>query len=119
MRPLIAVAAAVLLLAGCSSSRDDNGLTKVDWSRYSHSIHTHIDQARAGRDCDTLQLAFDTADRVGKNGSNADLMGYIGDSMTAAGCNGGKPRALDVDGCYVPADQRTSGQRDYAAFMDC
>ena len=66
----------------------------VDWENYAPEVKTRIDSLAASGDCAALQREFDIADandalqrdRVGEG--NADLMGYIDDKLTSAGCYG-------------------------------
>lgn len=77
------------VVAGCGGSPASAG---VPWADYAPSIRAGIDAAAGRRDCDELQLAFDTADanddatRARTGHGNAELMRYIDGKMRAAGC---------------------------------
>ena len=64
----------------------------VPWADYAPALQSHIDALAASANCPALQEQFDNTDanndatmsRTGHN--NAALMGYIDQTMRAAGC---------------------------------
>lgn len=76
MKHLTVTLAAVVVLAGCSSTPD------VDWSQFSPTVKTRIDGLVENQDCDGLQDEFDNADA----NSHADLMVYLDNQMEEIGC---------------------------------
>lgn len=62
------------------------------WDDYDPSVKKRIDKATLRKNCEALQREFNAADsnnermmnRTGHN--NADLMGYINDQKSVAGC---------------------------------
>lgn len=87
-RWLITLAAAVAVLGvGCAGSTGS-----VDWENYTPEVKQRIDSMAAAGDCMGLQAEFDTAEandaaqRERTGDGNADVMGYIDDKMSSAGC---------------------------------
>ena len=73
--PVVAIATSALAMsAGCSDSPP-----KVDWSKYSPSVHKRIDSAR---DCEKLQEEFNIA----SGHHSVDLMKYVDHRMRSLGC---------------------------------
>lgn len=66
--------------------------TDVDWENYAPSVKRRIDSMAERKNCQGLQQEFETAEanndaqlsRVGDG--NSDLMAYIDEQMSAAGC---------------------------------
>jgi len=79
---------AVATLFGCGP------VPEIDWSNYHPEVQERIDHLALERDCQALQSEFDLADRnsdaqLNRTGrGNVDLMAYIEDKLTSAGCHG-------------------------------
>lgn len=77
----------LLMLVGCGGAGED-----VDWDNYDPSVKQRIDSMAEKQDCAGLQSEFDTAEanssmqRARTGDGNADLMGYIDEQLSAAGC---------------------------------
>lgn len=93
-----AVALCALALTGCSSGATPEpaptpSRESVPWQDYSPEVKTRIDDMTNAKDCTGLQSEFDLADqndaatrsRTGTHG-NAELMGYIDEALSMAGC---------------------------------
>lgn len=100
MKPLVAIAA-VLLLAGCAGSPNADttaepdpapATTTVEWEDYAPELQGQIDALAVAADCTGLQSAFDTADansdatRDRTGHGSAKLMAYIDEALKTAGC---------------------------------
>lgn len=82
VRTLGAIAAAVAVVASCSSSSGDS----VDWARYSPAVRRRIEVLVNAGDCRRLQDEFNSADAANRDGINTDLMVYLNDQMDELGC---------------------------------
>lgn len=89
---VLAIALGAVLLAGCSSEPERPNLADVPWNEYAPLVKERVTAAVRADDCSAMQVEFNAADdgnaaHAAKYGSNnADLMGYILDSMEFAGC---------------------------------
>lgn len=101
---LISVLVISIVLTACSapsptstpepteSAASEPTRTDVDWENYSTDVKRLIDEDTVAQDCEMLQGAFDVADtaddaqRDRTGDGNADLMGYIDESLELAGC---------------------------------
>ncbi len=88
-RELVLIVMVLTFAVACSSSGSG-----VDWENYAPSVKAQIDSLASASDCAGLQAEFDTADanddaqRARTGDGNADLMSYINDKMSSAGCYG-------------------------------
>lgn len=87
MRPLALVLAALLLVAGCSTSEDEPtnrepSMPDIDTSQFAPSVRLRIDRMSDRGNCVGLQDEFDIAD----GNQNVELMTYIDEAMKAADC---------------------------------
>ena len=89
MKTAILATLAALLLAGCSGAKRE---PSVPWGDHPAILKTRLTNAALGGDCKKLKREFDyaadssddTRSRTGR--SNTELMRYIDQLMTEAGC---------------------------------
>jgi outer membrane murein-binding lipoprotein Lpp len=87
MRYLLAVIAAASLLAGCSNEPD------VPWEQYAPEFREDVESAVESGDCAAMNEQFwrasdgSDAHRARFGEGNGDLMSYINDAMSDAGCD--------------------------------
>jgi hypothetical protein len=80
-RLIIGVIAAATLV-----SCDQGAATSSEWDEFPSGLKSSIDAYAADQDCGGLQQTFDTVDAA--DGSHPDILGYIDDKLSSAGCYG-------------------------------
>jgi hypothetical protein len=81
-RRLIVGVIAAAALVSC----DQNAATSSEWDEFPSGLKSSIDAYAADQDCAGLQQTFDTVDAA--DGSHPDILGYIDDKLSSAGCYG-------------------------------
>ncbi len=75
-----------VLIAAALVSCDQDVSTSSEWDEFPAGVKSSIDAYAADGDCAGLQQTFDTVDAA--DGSHPDILSYIDDKLSSAGCYG-------------------------------
>jgi hypothetical protein len=75
-----------VIIAAALVSCDQDASTSSEWDEFPSGLKSSIDAYAADGDCAGLQQTFDTVDAA--DGSHPDILNYIDDKLSSAGCYG-------------------------------
>lgn len=75
-----------ILISAALVSCDQDASTSSEWDEFPSGLKSSIDAYAADGDCAGLQQTFDTVDAA--DGAHPDILNYIDEKMSSAGCYG-------------------------------